>query len=1246
MSGGSAQPSASVALAGDPARIMLYRALSEVGQNLADLYCFAIEQLLSPPGKMVRLVFISYSVRELLNNLPNALAGSRDIDGVTENSTGHGDGLFKRLVASWPYEGGEAASDPISTSDGPPVAGTVDVVAVSAELVHLVTRIVTLHKQGSTNARAKLALTAIGDVAAVDDAVVEVISKVSKFFGDFIHLDRAERRALPDEESIGRHFGLFESVLRSRLGSFFAVAAEIEDLVAQANTATQSEDGTLTFATPDPALVDEALSRIGDLQHRRVFFDGLANPHWVRPLAERRAFTPQDLEEVDGGVRAPMWPAGGYLRRMTDAKPDEVAAALLPCAETSNYLVHRLIVDAAARMPATIASLLVPAITRFLNQPYRRALDERALAATLTTLCRSSTTSKTKIGDLAKALFRPRPLPLPADSPPGRRPEVTSGIDDDYRYREALRLARPALAGLADGRGRRMVAGWLATRQKIAGDDSPEPDSDRSFMWRPLIGETDANSYAHEMGDALVDAVRDNAIEMIDTGTPVETALAELENRSHPLFSRIALFVLATAVRNEASGAVSAGRARLLRAEFLHRTFVYEYINLARALLPFLDEDEQQEYADFITGWPHETDDALREMAAYSGDPAGETRDLELVSEDEIVQVRKILVRNLLATIGENYLPQLLAQRLAVLRAEVGPGGQSLDRPWAVIGPSAPAAPISDEQIDAWSVPETAGFLRIWRPAATDYFGRSPVIAKVSARVARDPQPYADGAESFSELHPAYVYALYAGLAESIKQGRSFTWDPVLRLAATVRQLDLRNRSDDDVPMKLDDYSWRDVLQHIVGLIEIGLIVSGPARLAQGCAPAVFAVLEPLQGAKVPDEDDVRLDDPLTTAINSVRASAVRTLILFVLWAGQHMADQDVQTLRARALACLDERLGHAVDPSLPVAAVWGQLLPDLHEHEETWTVARLHRLLGDPTDALEPSDETAYVDVAWSVFITVHSRLDISTLEHLLPWFAQRVSDLDSDRTEVVGWKARGPGHALAVHILTAQIRGTLDTLTGSASERHELLTELFARGSIELRAGALDDLGWQLFDHKDPLPPMTIDRCTALWDWRMAELAAGRTIATELTGFGWWIASRHFPSDWWLPHLVAILKHTVVPTQPDLGAALAAASVTRPSLTQEALGMMLTPVDTVDWQKRDLLEAAPTIIAAALDCDDPDAQNAAQSLLNDLGRAGHVHMNRSVAEKRAITDDASTLSDGLNPRSDHPGRPPNSRR
>ena len=89
----------------------------------------------------------------------------------------------------------------------------------------------------------------------------------------------------------------------------------------------------------------------------------------------------------------------------------------------------------------------------------------------------------------------------------------------------------------------------------------------------------------------------------------------------------------------------------------------------------------------------------------------------------------------------------------------------------------------------------------------------------------------------------------------------------------------------------------------------------------------------------------------------------------------------------------------------------------------------------------------------------------------------------------------------------------------------------------------------------------------------------------------------------------------------------------------------MMLTPVDTVGWQKRDLLEAAPTIIAAALDCDDPDAQNAAQSLLDDLGRAGHVHMNRSVAEKRAITDDASSLSDGLNTRLTIPGAQ-NSRR
>ena len=51
---------------------------------------------------------------------------------------------------------------------------------------------------------------------------------------------------------------------------------------------------------------------------------------------------------------------------------------------------------------------------------------------------------------------------------------------------------------------------------------------------------------------------------------------------------------------------------------------------------------------------------------------------------------------------------------------------------------------------------------------------------------------------------------------------------------------------------------------------------------------------------------------------------------------------------------------------------------------------------------------------------------------------------------------------------------------------------------------------------------------------------------------------------------------------------------------------------------QPYDLLENAPTVIAAALDQDDPDLRGRAEDLLNELGKAGNLEMHQSVTALR----------------------------
>ena len=49
-------------------------------------------------------------------------------------------------------------------------------------------------------------------------------------------------------------------------------------------TASDETDDAASFEAPSSELVEGALARLGNLQHRRAFFEGLQNPLWVKPL--------------------------------------------------------------------------------------------------------------------------------------------------------------------------------------------------------------------------------------------------------------------------------------------------------------------------------------------------------------------------------------------------------------------------------------------------------------------------------------------------------------------------------------------------------------------------------------------------------------------------------------------------------------------------------------------------------------------------------------------------------------------------------------------------------------------------------------------------------------------------------------------------------------------------------------------------------------------------------------------------
>jgi hypothetical protein len=80
------------------------------------------------------------------------------------------------------------------------------------------------------------------------------------------------------------------------------------------------------YRVPTQEQVEATLLKIPTFQLRRVFYEGLENPLWVRPLLQAGAFTnpPEPQATDDGYLRDVYWPEISYLTRIAPQAPGDV----------------------------------------------------------------------------------------------------------------------------------------------------------------------------------------------------------------------------------------------------------------------------------------------------------------------------------------------------------------------------------------------------------------------------------------------------------------------------------------------------------------------------------------------------------------------------------------------------------------------------------------------------------------------------------------------------------------------------------------------------------------------------------------------------------------------------------------------------------------------------------------------------------------------------------------------------------
>jgi hypothetical protein len=966
-------------------------------------------------------------------------------------------------------------------------------------------------------------------------------------------------------------------------------------------------DDDLGYEAPTKQQVADALLVLGaDEQHRRLFYQSLQNPLWVEPLDKIGAFAdvPAPFEDAEGNLRSKMWSEGEYLVRMAEFIPSKVTSILVRMATTEDPFARRTIVAATARLDGENAAKLSKIVGEYLGPERSRLVPPEEIVRIIEAL---TTDGKWKQAlYLASCAFAPREA-TGAGGNAGRLggDRVVVGIDE-YAYSETLASASIAMAPL----GARWLAElqrWLQRYQVLArgleaadDDSSGEVETDRSYVWRPSITAHEQNNDFDDVGNGLVDALRDAAIRALADGLPVIDVVRPLLESLQPLLRRVGIHIITIAVGLGLDGAQSLAADVLGDEQYLEVDYRHEYAEFARRALPVAASDVVAAWTRAVLDGPTATDDEIRGWLSWRFPEAD-------VPQEAVDERRRVWQMRILSSIATD-MPEAAVARLADLQAEFGEW-EHADFPSFVSSGSGEKAPREVDEIASWSLPEVVAFLRSWSEPAERVF-HGPTYGGVTFALMQDvkarPIEYAKAAGIFADTDLRYIAALFNAFQEIADSGAEFPWASLVRLGASLVEMQPPEAIDGDIHGRGTDLA--SVYDSLLSMLLGGLSAGGDTKpvVDVDAWPDVVRIVSALSLDPDPTpEHEAEYGgsnmDPLTLSMNTVRPNALRVAARLARFSsGMDERGTSVPEINKAVLDVLDRRLGSERDSSLTVAAVYGEALSSLAWSNSSWTRERLARLF---------DGDGHYTSVVMSTVLAAYTP-SAFLLELLRPWLSQWLERLVSDEPIKVGYESqRSATESLGDHLTLLAARGEIEL-------DDPLLLAYYARADVAARSTVLGHLGWLLLHEK--APEEFLARARAIWDWRADVVEGSGAVSRELSGFYWWVRCGQFSPTWWMPRLVVASQVPGFDGRGMVGEQIAEAAQADPRGAFGALAALLESGEG-GFERYDLIANAPAVLAAALDIDDVDLTARAEALLNALGRAGHLTMLQRVNELRA---------------------------
>ena len=953
---------------------------------------------------------------------------------------------------------------------------------------------------------------------------------------------------------------------------------------------------------PSPATVAKALELIGKgAVNHSYFFSKLESPEWIRPLTEAGFFRDPPPRRVNGDfVSYPTWPESKYLARMAPVAPNLVADVIGRIPDTDNITVHgdlaRAVIHLSPRSMAQWATKEARWVSRQLRIEF--PLDE-ALGAVIERLARAGEAAAAM--DLARSLLTIRCVPDSGRHGSVREPsqayesgvERSNGESADEEDPEAVELAAPMVAVLSSrivGRlseyeYRQFVErhvplllthGGISTLEMLSDllEHAIESDKLRRYdgaIWRPAI-EPHAQNKLNEVADALIDAVRDGSMQLVDSGTEIRSVAAVLGGRRGTIFQRM---VVHLAAEQSTGHPEFAAEVALSENRFFDQDLLHEYSRLLGSIFPTLDQEQKSLVFRWIGRGP-------------------EFRDSFTGGDEERRKWKLHWQAPRLAWIRE-HLDGEWKKRCARIVEELGepehPDFTSYTTSWM-----GPTSPVGVKDLEAMSISEVLGYLASWEPTgdpmSPDREGLARVLEEV---VGRSPGEFLSASDSILAMRVRYVVALLRGLCQAIREERIVDWTSVMALVSEISTRHPRDRE------------WREGRLQCVRLLEAGL---KDDVIPFGLRSAVWAVID--SAADNPDpspEDDAESTlDVATTSINTVRGEAMHAVVQYALWVYRSVMDarpgdspafdlNRIPEVRKR----LDRHLDPAIEPSPSVRAVYGQWFPHLTLLDADWTEKNTDRIFSDRCPELR--------DAAWQTYLRfcpVYNR----PFQLLRDQYAAAVHRLPGSEDDTA--IARGhPERRLGEHLLLMVGRGIL-----SWSDEDALVRRFFESAKPNDAQGAIYRIGREFHRQETEFPAEVLERYESLTEGLLGFLEeAGGERMGHFSSLGRWIASGRFDSKWTLAHLHRLIRlaGTAKP-YPDVMDCLVELVEAHPAETFEVFRFWVN----VDQAERRLIlrrsEAARTILKTALANHATSAE--ARALLDRLGADGYLSFRDLLKE------------------------------